>query len=523
MKKHFAIAALILGATQLFADIQLPRIFSDNILLQREKPVKIWGTADANAKIDVEFAGTKKSATADARGKWSLALSPLEASTTPREMKFYENGKLSKTVANVLVGEVWILGGQSNMEMTYSWRKINPKPNGKIRYFKNPIALAEKPADDTSPNSRWVAADKNNLHAFSMIGYGFAQYIAEKLDIPVGLVYTARGGAKMETYIPFEAMDASQYLKSRRENYAKSLDAWRNGGYQKAKKKYDLRTDDGRLEYIREAIGLLADSHVSPTARDVYAGRIAGETGVSKQAVVSQLEGALKGAERRGRRAQQKEMNQQSIAAGIRVGQTSKKDWSGSARNFDVFDVKADALAAIAAAKGPYENPQITRDAPAYYHPGRSGALRLGKNVLAYFGELHPAVAKKLGLKERVVAFEVYLDNIPLPRDTHDKSKKKLELSPFQPVDKDLAFIVGKDVAAANILAAAKNADREHISDVRIFDIYEGSNLPENKKSVALSVTFQPKEQTFTDKDIENLMNKVIVEVGKKTGGELRN
>lgn len=214
---------------------------------------------------------------------------------------------------------------------------------------------------------------------------------------------------------------------------------------------------------------------------------------------------------------------QSAVAAGIRVGQTSKKDWSGTMRAFDVFDVKADALAAIAAAKGPYENPQITRDAPAYYHPGRSGALRLGKNVLAYFGELHPAVIKKLGLKGRIVAFEVYLDNIPLPRNTHDKAKKKLELSPFQPVDKDLAFVVSKDTAAANILAAAKNADREYISDVRIFDIYEGANLPENKKSVALSVTFQPKEQTFTDKDIENLMNKVIVEVGKKTGGELRN
>ncbi len=214
---------------------------------------------------------------------------------------------------------------------------------------------------------------------------------------------------------------------------------------------------------------------------------------------------------------------QSAVAAGIRVGQTSKKDWSGTMRAFDVFDVKADALAAIAAAKGPYENPQITRDAPAYYHPGRSGALRLGKNVLAYFGELHPAVIKKLGLKGRIVAFEVYLDNIPLPRNTHDKAKKKLELSSFQPVDKDLAFVVSKDTAAANILAAAKNADREYISDVRIFDIYEGANLPENKKSVALSVTFQPKEQTFTDKDIENLMNKVIVEVGKKTGGELRN
>ncbi len=214
---------------------------------------------------------------------------------------------------------------------------------------------------------------------------------------------------------------------------------------------------------------------------------------------------------------------QSAVAAGIRVGQISKKDWTGSARDFDVFDVKADALAAIAAAKGPFENPQITRDAPAYYHPGRSGALRLGKNVLAYFGELHPAVIKKLGMKGRIVAFEVYLDNIPLPRNTHDKTKKKLELSSFQPVDKDLAFVVDKNTAVVNIMAAAKNADREYISDVRVFDVYEGGSLPDNKKSVALSVTFQPKEQTFTDKDIENLMNKVIVEVGKKTGGELRN
>lgn len=214
---------------------------------------------------------------------------------------------------------------------------------------------------------------------------------------------------------------------------------------------------------------------------------------------------------------------QTTVATGIRIGQTAKKDWSSSSRSFDVFDVKADALAVIAAAKGPYENPQITTDAPAYYHPGRSGALRLGKNVLAYFGELHPAITKKLGIKSRVMAFEVYLDNIPLPRGSRDKVKKKIELSAFQPVDKDLAFVVDKTVNAANLLAAAKNADRNYISDVRIFDIFEGGNLPENKKSVALSVTFQPKEQTFTDKDIENLMNKVIVEVGKKTGGELRN
>ena len=121
------------------------------------------------------------------------------------------------------------------------------------------------------------------------------------------------------------------------------------------------------------------------------------------------------------------------------------------------------------------------------------------------------------------MAFEVNLDNIPLPRHKgQGKARQKLELSAFQPVDKDLAFVVNKDVTAAVILAAAKNADREHITDVRIFDIFEGGNLAEGKKSVAISLTFQPVEQTFTDKDIENLMNKVIVEVGKKTGGELR-
>ncbi|MBO4293865.1 MAG: phenylalanine--tRNA ligase subunit beta [Alphaproteobacteria bacterium] len=210
------------------------------------------------------------------------------------------------------------------------------------------------------------------------------------------------------------------------------------------------------------------------------------------------------------------------VAAGIRTGLTADKDWAKTSRPFDLFDVKADALAAVAAAKGPYENPQITSDAPSYYHPGRSGTIRLGKNVLAYFGELHPTVIKKFGLKTRVMAFEVYLDNIPLPRAVSDKSRKKLELSAFQPVVKDLAFVVDTNISAANLLSAAKNADRNFITDVRLFDIYEGDNLPQGKKSLAISVVFQPTEQTLTDKDIENLMNKVIVEVGKKTGGELR-
>ena len=213
---------------------------------------------------------------------------------------------------------------------------------------------------------------------------------------------------------------------------------------------------------------------------------------------------------------------QKMMASGIRVGKTSKKDWTGSMRSYDVFDAKADALAVIAAAKGPIESPQITTDAPNYYHPGRSGAIRLGKNVIAYFGELHPSVLKALDIKTNVMAFEVFLDNIPLPRDSKSKAKKKLELSQLQAVDKDLAFVADKSVSANNIAVAAKNADRENISDVRIFDIYEGENLPEDKKSVAITVTFQPKDKTYTDAELENLMNKVIFEVGKKTGATLR-
>ena len=213
---------------------------------------------------------------------------------------------------------------------------------------------------------------------------------------------------------------------------------------------------------------------------------------------------------------------QRLIAAGVRCGQTAKKHWLKENRNFDVFDVKADAIAAIAAANGPFDSARISMDAPNYYHPGRSGALRLGANVIAYFGELHPLVLKKFGLKQRVVAFEVMLDNIPLPRASQDKAKKKLELSAFQPVDKDMAFIVDKEIKADDLLAAARNADKRYISDVRIFDVYEGENMEQGKKSIALSLTFQPWEASFSDKDIETLMSKVEQAAKSKCNAVLR-
>ena len=217
-----------------------------------------------------------------------------------------------------------------------------------------------------------------------------------------------------------------------------------------------------------------------------------------------------------------KPQEQQWVAGGVRCGMTAKKDWNGSARAYDLFDAKADAMAAIAAANGPWDSAQISTDAPEYYHPGRSGAMRLGKNVIAYFGELHPSVLKKFGIKQRVYAFEVFLDKIPLPRGAQGKAKKKLELSQFQPLDKDFAFVVDKSVKAADLMAAVRVADREYVSDVRIFDVYEGENLPAGKKSIALSVTFQPKDKTFSEQELSYLMEKVEQAVKGKYGAELR-
>ena len=237
IKKCLFFALSAFAASALFAEIKLPRVFSDDMVFQRQKPVKVWGTAEPGADVKVEFAGNSGSAKAGKDGKWSLFLGAMEASAEPREMRISENGKPAKTVKNILVGEVWILGGQSNMEMQYSWRNLKPDGNPLIRYFANPSpVLSETPLSDTSASSGWRRAEGDDLRKFSMVGYGFAQRLARDLGIPVGLVVTARGGTAMETWIPFGAMDGSEYLKSRREEYFKSLPAWKNGGYEKAAK-----------------------------------------------------------------------------------------------------------------------------------------------------------------------------------------------------------------------------------------------------------------------------------------------
>ncbi|MBJ7418306.1 MAG: phenylalanine--tRNA ligase subunit beta, partial [Niveispirillum sp.] len=157
-----------------------------------------------------------------------------------------------------------------------------------------------------------------------------------------------------------------------------------------------------------------------------------------------------------------------------------------------------------------------------WYHPGRSGTLRLGPTVLGRFGELHPALLEALDVTGPVVAFELFLDAVPAPKKKAGTAKPLLALSPFQPVDRDFAFLVANSTDSDKLLKAAKGADKALISDVTIFDIYEGKGVEPGFKSVALSVTLQPVDKTLTDKEIEDVAAKVVAAVAKATGASLR-
>jgi phenylalanyl-tRNA synthetase beta chain len=213
-------------------------------------------------------------------------------------------------------------------------------------------------------------------------------------------------------------------------------------------------------------------------------------------------------------------------ASGIRHGVASAqgigRQWSGSA-TADAFDVKADALAVLAAAGAPMQALQIVPGGPQWLHPGRSGTIQMGpQNVLGSFGELHPRTLEALRADGPLVAFEVILDRIPPAKQRPTRAKPVLELSPFQPVSRDFAFIVERSVKAADIVRAAQAVDKKLISDVTVFDVYEGKGIDDAKKSIAIAVTMQPREKTMTDEEIEAVGAKIVTEVAKKTGGTLR-
>ena len=217
---------------------------------------------------------------------------------------------------------------------------------------------------------------------------------------------------------------------------------------------------------------------------------------------------------------------QAQVAAALRSGHTSARHWAGTRRPVDALDAKADALAALEAAGATVSAlqtwPGANNGVPGWYHPGRSGVLKLGNQVLAAFGEMHPGVLAGLDVKGPMVACEVFLERIPQPKKQAEPARPLLKASNFQPVERDFAFVVEQGITAEALLRAVRGAENDLITDVGLFDVYPGAHVGEGKKSLAVSVTLQPKDATLTDEQIDSVAKKIIAAVEKACGGVLR-
>jgi phenylalanyl-tRNA synthetase beta chain len=218
---------------------------------------------------------------------------------------------------------------------------------------------------------------------------------------------------------------------------------------------------------------------------------------------------------------------QKIAASAIRRGMAKEegtgRHWSMPSAGIDLFDAKADAFALLAALGVPPRGLQLISGGPAWFHPGRSATLQLGpKNVIGAFGEIHPRTLEAIGAEGPVAGFELLLNDIPAPKSRSTRTIPKLELPEFMPVQRDFAFLADRTVKAADIVKAAASAERALVADAGVFDVYEGAGIPEGKKSVAISVTLQPREKTLTEAEIDAAAGKIVAEVAKKTGASLR-
>jgi phenylalanyl-tRNA synthetase beta chain len=208
-------------------------------------------------------------------------------------------------------------------------------------------------------------------------------------------------------------------------------------------------------------------------------------------------------------------------ASGLLIGHTGPKDVHGGRRAVDVYDVKADAEAALSAMSAPAKV-QILRGADDTWHPGRHGKICLGpKKVLGVFGEIHPKILAAYDIKGPAMAFTLWPAEIPFPK-SKTATRAALALQDLQAVERDFAFVVDADVEALTLVNAAAGADKALIEGVRVFDEFIGGSLGEGKKSLAITVRLQPTEKTLKDEDIEAVSAKIVEKVSKATGGALR-
>ena len=217
---------------------------------------------------------------------------------------------------------------------------------------------------------------------------------------------------------------------------------------------------------------------------------------------------------------------QSTVICGLSAGKKSRLSWIEKERNVDVFDVKRDVVQTLVEAGYNSDQFFIDSETPNYYHPGKSGRLFLNNEKLhlaAYFGEVHPNILKKIDIKtESLVGFEIFLDNLKLFSKTLNDQKTKFTVSDYQKSERDFAFIVNKNVNSQDLINVISSIDQNLISNIKVFDVYEGENIPENKKSIAINVSIQSLEKTLNESDLEKINKLIIQTVENKTGAKIR-
>jgi phenylalanyl-tRNA synthetase beta chain len=217
---------------------------------------------------------------------------------------------------------------------------------------------------------------------------------------------------------------------------------------------------------------------------------------------------------------------QQTVVSGLRTGKLSRQSWLEQGRIVDVFDVKRDVVQSLVEAGYNKDKFYIDDEAPNYYHPGKSGRIFLNKGkekVVAFFGDIHPNILKKLDIKvEALVGFEIFLDNIKQPKKSIKNQKTQYKYSDFQKSERDFAFVLDKNFKVQELIEIITNVDKDLIKSVKVFDVYEGDNIDEDKKSIALNVTIQSLEKTLNEEDLNKINQLIISTVESKTDAKIR-
>ena len=217
---------------------------------------------------------------------------------------------------------------------------------------------------------------------------------------------------------------------------------------------------------------------------------------------------------------------QQIVAGGLKSGKVNRKSWLDKERNIDVFDIKSDTLKTLIEFGIEEKNIFVSDNTKHSYHPGRSGSVTLKSEKgphLAYFGEIHPAIIKNLDFKDKnIFGFEIFLKNIPEPNKKIRQNKKSFQASDYQKTERDFAFVIDKIFKVGALEKIIKEVDKNLIQKVSTFDVYEGENIPKDKKSVAINVTLQAADKTLTENDLDIISKKIIQIVSEKTGAKIR-